>query len=98
MCEECCAFGTGKFKATELISFLSKQAGSAGGGEADESSSSQEPDKGSGQKPKQEEKKDPKIVRDLNMTEFEGLSDEEDAWLVAFYSGAVIYGQSSSSS
>lgn len=81
----------GKFKAAELIAFLSKQAGSAASSEADDSSTSQGPEKGSGQKQKQEEKKDPKIVRDLNMTEFEGLSDEEDAWLVAFYSGAVTY-------
>ena len=82
-------FHTGKFKASELISFLSKQAGSAASSEADDSSAPQGPEKGSGQKQKQEEKKDPKIVRDLNMTEFEELSDEEDAWLVAFYSGAV---------
>lgn len=80
---------TGKFKAAELISFLSKQAGPAAGSEADDSAS-QGSDRGSDQKQKQEEKKDPKIVRDLNMTEFEELSDEEDAWLVAFYSGAVM--------
>lgn len=83
-------FDPGKFKAAELISFLSKRAGSAASSEADESSTSQGPNKDSGQKQKQEEKKDPTIVRDLNMTEFEGLSDEEDAWLVAFYSGAVV--------
>ena len=91
----CCALNTGKFKAAELISFLSRQSGSAANDEADDTSTSQEPDKDSGQKQKQEEKKDPKVVRDLNMTEFEGLSDEEDAWLVAFYSGAVTYGHSS---
>ncbi|KAL3137374.1 hypothetical protein ABBQ32_006902 [Trebouxia sp. C0010 RCD-2024] len=78
---------SGKFKAAELISFLSEQAGLAGDAEADESAS-QGSWKGTGQKEKQkqEEKEDPKIVRDLNVTEFEGLSDEEDAWLVAFYS------------
>ena len=85
----------GKFKAAELISFLSKQSGSAAGSEADDSASPG-PDKGSGQKQKQEEKRDPKIVRDLNVAEFEGLSDEEDAWLVAFYSGAVKHPESSS--
>lgn len=86
---ECLFSCTGKFKAAELISFLSKQAGPAASGEADDSAS-QGSDRGSGQKQKQEEKKDPKIVRDLNMTEFEELSDEEDAWLVAFYSGAIM--------
>lgn len=81
---------TGKFKAAELISFLSKQAGPAAGSEADDLAS-QGSDRGSGQKQKQEEKKkDPQIVRDLNMTEFEELSDEEDAWLVALYSGATM--------
>ena len=79
----CCA---GKFKAAELISFLSQQAGSALGSEADESAP-QEPEEGRGQKQKQEEEQDPQIVQNLNVTEFEGLSDEEDAWLVAFYSG-----------
>ncbi|KAL3148687.1 hypothetical protein ABBQ38_014102 [Trebouxia sp. C0009 RCD-2024] len=80
---------SGKFKAAELISFLSEQAGSAADTEADEPAS-QGSRKGTGQKEKQkqEEKEDPKIVRDLNVTEFEGLSDEEDAWLVAFYSDA----------
>lgn len=78
---------SGKFKAADLISFLSKQAGSASKTEADDSAS-QGSEKGTGQKEKQkqEDKEEPKIVRELNVTEFEGLSDEEDAWLVAFYS------------
>lgn len=27
------------------------------------------------------------VVRELNMTDYEALSEEEDAWLVAFYAG-----------
>ena len=29
------------------------------------------------------------VVRELNMTDYEALSEEEDAWLVAFYSGEI---------
>ena len=78
----------GKFKAAELISFLKAQAGSAADSEAGDSSADGA-EEGKRSKQKKEEQKDPQIVKELNLTEFEGLSDEEDAWLVAFYSGAA---------
>ncbi len=80
----------GKFKAAELIAFLTQQAGSAATTEADDSQS-QEDEGSSSRKEKdtKKEKQDPQIVRDLNMTEFESLTDEEDAWLVSFYSGML---------
>ena len=64
---------------------MGKQAGSAaeGGGEGSEAPES---DTATGQKGKKE-KEDPQIVRQMNLTEFEGLTDDEDAWLVSFYSG-----------
>jgi len=74
----------GKFKATDLIVFLTEQAGSTAAGNANDS---EESEGSNSQQEKKEEKQDPQIVRDLNMTQYEGLTDEEDAWLVGFYSG-----------
>ncbi len=74
----------GKFRATDLIAFLSEQAGSTASGTASESEDSEG---SNSQQEKKEEKQDPQIVRDLNLTQYEGLTDEEDAWLVGFYSG-----------
>ena len=83
-----CVLYAGKFKATDLIAFLSERAGAAGSSEADDSPTQESEDSSSSsQKSKTEERKDPQIVHDLNMTQLEGLSDEEDAWLVSFYSG-----------
>ena len=65
----------------ELIAHLSKQPGdNIGEGEETEPSSSK------GKKEKGE-KEVMQVVRELNMTDFEALSEEEDAWLVAFYAG-----------
>ena len=65
----------------ELIAHLSKQAGdNIAEGEETEPSSSK------GKKEKAE-KEVMQVVRELNMTDFEGLSEEDDAWLVAFYAG-----------
>ena len=74
----------GKFKATDLIAFLSEQAGSTAAGKGSES---EESEGSNSQQEKKEEKQDPQIVRDLNLTQYESLTDEEDAWLVGFYSG-----------
>jgi len=74
----------GKFKATDLIAFLSEQAGSTATGKGNDS---EESEGSNSQQEKKEEKQDPQIVRDLNLTQYEGLTDEEDAWLVGFYSG-----------
>ena len=76
----------GKFKATDLIVFLTEQAGSTAAGNANDS---EESEGSNSQQEKKEEKQDPQIVRDLNMTQYEGLTDEEDAWLVGFYSGVA---------
>ncbi|KAL0035526.1 hypothetical protein WJX77_010582 [Trebouxia sp. C0004] len=74
---------SGKFKATDLIAFLSEQAGSTASGKANDSEDSEG---SNSQQEKKEEKQDPQIVRDLNLTQYEGLTEEEDAWLVGFYS------------
>lgn len=74
----------GKFKAADLIAFLNQQAGTATTQGADDSPSSED---SNSQQEKKQEKHDPQIVRNLNMSQFEDLTDEEDAWLVAFYSG-----------
>lgn len=74
---------SGKFKATDLIAFLSEQARSTATGTG---SDSEESEGSKSQQEKKEEKQDPQIVRDLNLTQYESLTDEEDAWLVGFYS------------
>lgn len=74
----------GKFKATDLIAFLSQQAGSTPTGKGKDSEESED---SNSRQERKEEKEDPQIVRDLNLTQYEGLTDEEDAWLVGFYSG-----------
>ncbi|KAL0020067.1 hypothetical protein WJX79_001481 [Trebouxia sp. C0005] len=74
---------SGKFKATDLIAFLSQQAGSTPTGKGKDSEESED---SNSRQERKEEKEDPQIVRDLNLTQYEGLTDEEDAWLVGFYS------------
>ena len=82
--EQSATLTAGKFKAAELIAFLNQQAGTATTQGADDS---QQSENSNSQQDKKQERQDPQIVRNLNMTQFEGLTDEEDAWLVAFYSG-----------
>ena len=79
----------GKFKAADLISFLGERAGILTDAASHESRS-KDGEGDSKEQAKKEQKQTPQIVRELSLTEFEGLSDEEDAWLVAFYSGMLL--------
>ena len=79
----------GKFKAADLIAFLSEVAGSAAPDAAADDSQSQDTEESSKEQPKKEQKQTPQVVRDLNLTDFDSLTDDEDAWLVAFYSGTL---------
>ena len=82
----CCPSAAGNFKAAELIAYLGKQAGdpSAADSAAEEEEAGTSSNKG---KKEKEEKEVMQVVRELNMTDYEALSEEEDAWLVAFYAG-----------
>ena len=74
----------GRFKAADLIAFLSERTGSAAPDAAADDSQTEDSRK---EQPKREQKQTPQVVRDLNLTDFDGLTEDEDAWLVAFYSG-----------
>ena len=78
----------GNFKAAELIAYLKGHVGAGISPDGD----TEEEDAGAGSskgKKEKEEKEVMQVVRDLNATDFEALSEEEDAWLVAFYGGTV---------
>lgn len=82
----CCPSGAGNFKAAELIAYLGKQAGDPPA--ADSAAEEEEAGTSSNKGKKEKEEKDVmQVVRELNMTDYEALSEEEDAWLVAFYAG-----------
>ena len=73
----------GSFKAAELISYLQEHAGAA----ASPHAGAEEEDVGSGSSKGKKEEKVMQVVRELNVTDFEALTEEEDAWLIAFYAG-----------
>ena len=68
-------------KAQELIAFLEKFAAA----KAKPPASSAD-----GNQAKQKKKKElPRVYKELTLSEFEGLQDKEDAWLVAFSAGGT---------
>ena len=68
-------------KAQELIAFLETFAAAK---------AKQPVDSAGGDQAKQRKQKElPKVYKELTLSEFEGLQEKEDAWLVAFSAGGT---------